>query len=249
MSIEHIIPESLGNTEHFLPAGIVCDNCNNYIAREIEKPFLDSIYIKEKRFFMEIKSKKQRFPLIDGIHLESGIKVQLDKNIDGISVGVSNEKDEQTWITEIMNSKSGSIIIPTNVLPDDYIISRFVAKIGIETLALRLLNVPGGIEEIIEKKELDELRDYIRKGSPNNRWPFYKRNIYSPEHKFQKDYLSYEVLHEWDILGLDNKEYYIVVIIFGDEYVLNLGGRELDGYKKWLIKNNNKCFLYTNKNA
>jgi hypothetical protein len=44
-------------------------------------------------------------------------------------------------------------------------------------------------------------------------------------------------------------EYYIVVIIFGDEYVLNLGGRELDDYKKWLVKNNNKCFLYTNKNA
>ena len=41
-SVEHIIPESLGNTAHTLPRCVVCDQCNGYFARKIEKPVLDS---------------------------------------------------------------------------------------------------------------------------------------------------------------------------------------------------------------
>ena len=36
LSGEHVIPESLGNTEHILKAGIVCDQCNNYIASKVK---------------------------------------------------------------------------------------------------------------------------------------------------------------------------------------------------------------------
>ena len=36
-SVEHILPESLGNEEHILPAGIVCDRCNNYFASSVEQ--------------------------------------------------------------------------------------------------------------------------------------------------------------------------------------------------------------------
>ena len=36
-SVEHIIPESLGNKSHVLPKGYVCDECNNYFARKVEK--------------------------------------------------------------------------------------------------------------------------------------------------------------------------------------------------------------------
>lgn len=40
-SIEHIVPESIGNKAFTLPCGYVCDKCNNYLAREVEKPFLE----------------------------------------------------------------------------------------------------------------------------------------------------------------------------------------------------------------
>ena len=36
-SIEHLIPESLGNKHHVLPTGYVCDECNHYFAIKIEK--------------------------------------------------------------------------------------------------------------------------------------------------------------------------------------------------------------------
>jgi len=38
-SVEHIIPETLGNADHVLPRGTVCDKCNNYFSRKIEKRF------------------------------------------------------------------------------------------------------------------------------------------------------------------------------------------------------------------
>jgi hypothetical protein len=37
-SIEHIIPESLGNMTQILPPGVVCDGCNNYFSRKVEGP-------------------------------------------------------------------------------------------------------------------------------------------------------------------------------------------------------------------
>jgi hypothetical protein len=79
-SIEHIIPESLGNTDHVLPVGIVCDSCNNYLAREVEKPFVDPLYLRERHLRAELRNKKNRIPAIDGIHLQSLTHVQLTKN-------------------------------------------------------------------------------------------------------------------------------------------------------------------------
>lgn len=40
-SVEHVIPESLGNKEYVLPRGMVCDKCNQYFAIKIEKPLLE----------------------------------------------------------------------------------------------------------------------------------------------------------------------------------------------------------------
>ena len=47
ISIEHVIPESLGNKEHVLPKGAVCDKCNNYFATKIEKELLENPLLEE----------------------------------------------------------------------------------------------------------------------------------------------------------------------------------------------------------
>ena len=72
-SIQHIIPESLGNKELILRPGVVCDECNQYFAVKIEKPLLEMKYFQNVRFRNNIKSKKERnipyktlFPHKDG---------------------------------------------------------------------------------------------------------------------------------------------------------------------------------------
>jgi len=63
-SVEHIIPESLGNKDIILNPGIVCDKCNNYLSREVEKPFLGHPSVRLLRSEKGLISKKGRHPLI-----------------------------------------------------------------------------------------------------------------------------------------------------------------------------------------
>jgi HNH endonuclease len=250
-SREHIIPESFGNKEHTLPPGVVCDKCNNYIARKVEKPLLDSLYFKEQRFKMSIPSKRNRIPTLSGIHLQSRTLIELMKRTDesGISIGVAQNQDELRWVRSVKEQQSGTLIIPIGSPPDEYTISRFIAKIGLESLASRLLEVEGGIDEIVDKPELDELRSYVRTGSPGRIWPYSCRSIYPPDFPFSDKGDTFEILHEYDILVTDSSEFYIVVALLGIEYALNLGGRELDGYYDWLQKHNDRSPLYTGKNT
>lgn len=250
-SVEHIVPESLGNIDHVLPAGIVCDKCNNYIAREIEKPLLDSRYFRERRFFAGVPNKKKRIPPMEGIHLQSRTPVQLVKMLDedGISIGVSPNADESGWVRSALQRELGTVIVPIGEQPGDYLVSRFLGKVGLEVLAHYLHDVPGGLEEIINQPELEELRRYVRFGNPEQVWPYSHRSIYPLDFQFIEKAEPYEVLHEFDILVTPTNEFYIVVAIFGEEYALNLGGPEIDGYEQWLKANNNKSPLYCGNNA
>lgn len=61
-SVEHIIPESLGNTNHILTFGLVCGACNNYFSIKIEKPILDSGMFRFLRMNKRIANKVGRSP-------------------------------------------------------------------------------------------------------------------------------------------------------------------------------------------
>ena len=250
-SAEHIIPESLGNADHVLPPGVVCDRCNNYIAREIEKPLLNSVYFKERRFDLGIPNKKKRIPRLDGVHLQSGVHIQLNKSIEEpqISVSAAANVDEMRFLDSFLNEKLGTLIFPVSVRPHNYIMSRFVAKVGLEVLAHRVLDMPGALDEITDKPELDELRRYVRMGNPGEIWPYSFRSIYPPSFVFHDDIEAYEVLHEFDLLMTTESEIYIVIAIFGDEYALNLGGPNIEGYQRWLLMNSCRSPLYGGKNA
>lgn len=250
-SREHIIPESLGNKEHMLPPGVVCDRCNNYIAREVEKPLLDSPYFKEQRFNMSVPSKRNKIPMINGIHLQSRTLIDIMKrpDEDGIGIGAALGQDDSRWIKSVKEQRHGTLIIPMASPPEGYIVSRFVAKVGLEALASRLIDSEDGLDEIVDKPELDELRSYVRVGTPGKVWPYSCRSIYPPDFLFADKGETFEVLHEYDILVTDSFELYIVVALFGVEYALNLGGREMDGYDEWLRHNDNRSPLYSGKNT
>lgn len=188
---------------------------------------------------------------MEGIHLQSRTLVQLLKKLDedGISIGAAPNVNESCWVRSLLQREAGTLIVPMGERPSDYLISRFLGKVGLEVLAHRVLDVPDGLEEIINQPELEELRRYVRFGNPKLAWPYSRRTIYSPDFQFADGTEPYEVLHEFDILVTPTNEYYIVVAIFGEEYALNLGGPEIDGYQHWLLENDNKSPLYCGKNA
>ncbi len=237
-SVEHIIPESLGNKVHILPKGIVCDECNNYFSIKIERPLLELPYFKNLRYRKEIKTKKGRLVPHKALimHPKGG---WVDMWIDEKGFIFRSEDSDKTSL--IANGQCKSLIIPTIADPksDNEFISRFLAKAALESLVYSKLNMVGWVDKIIEDKELDPIREYARFGKGSKFWKYNQRRIYTEEDRFSDPINHpepYEILHELDFLNLDGELYYVLVIM-GIEYVINIGGNEIAYYQEWLIEN------------
>lgn len=249
-SVEHILPESFGNTQHILPRGWVCDSCNNYFARKIEKPFLDSDYAKSIRFQMNIPNKRGKIPSITARLLEAKQSIEIFKdNIDNtlsISIDHLSEEKQNEVIKYLQTAKKGTFFSSIFSLPtNDRVLSRFIAKIGLEILAASCIDVPDSNVEITHHPTLDEIRKYVRYGEPIELlWPINIRPLYDVGNLFQDEKEVFQILNEWQILITPSFEYYAVICIFGIEYAINLGGSVIDGYIKWLKNHNNISPLY-----
>ncbi len=236
-SVEHIIPESLGNTQHILAKGIVCDRCNQYFARKLEKPILEYPYFEHLRHLGNIESKKGRIPSIKGIIGGEQVDIRKDK----FGNRILNLEDPKKF-EGIMSGKINMLIAPHFDDPpeQDKLISRFIAKVAIETLADRFYPHEGWNEEIVDKEELNELRHYARYGNKPPYWEYHQRRIYNDYDRFYNPDISdepYEVLHEVDLLYVDQKELFLVLVIMGIEYVMSYTNPSITGYRKWLIEN------------
>lgn len=247
-SKEHILPESLGNSLHTLPPRIVCDSCNNYFSREVEKPFLESEAIRSLRFAEALPSKRGRIPQLDAILTPIGSPAIVTRhNREPLVTDVLVPADALPKIAEI---RTGELIFAAPPgFPIGTIMSRFLAKCALEAMVWRLLSVPGGAEYLIDEKQLDPIRDHARKGYTPI-WPYHVRSLY-PSNKpwVEKSGRVVQVMHEFDVLATDWGEWFFVMAIFGREFAINYGGPEIDGYERWLRENGNASPLYTGKNT
>ncbi|HLO54200.1 MAG TPA: HNH endonuclease [Saprospiraceae bacterium] len=241
ISVEHIIPESLGNKSHILQKGIVCDSCNNYFAIKIEKLVLEKPYFKNVRYRNIIKTKKDRlvpdrtlFPHKDG----GWANVWLDNK------GIIFDSKDKNIINLIKEGKINKLVIPIVNQPEenDYEVSRFLAKVALEMLTDRIKNDEDWIEEIISNKQLDPIRNYARFGK-GELWKYHQRRIYGEETRFVDPIHHpepYEILHEMDILYTKDRVMYFILVVMGIEFAINLAHSETEYYEDWLQKNNGK---------
>ena len=243
-SIEHIIPESLGNKHHILWKGAVCDKCNNYFATKIEKELLEQPYFINMRFRNEIKTKKDRYVKNKVLVLDkkNGFINAFFQNTDcGMSICFENEINNKI--------KKGKIIMPNISEPEinNKIMSRFLVKCALEYL---LYNLGFDYHIFIQEKQFDSLRKYARYGE-GEFWQYTQRRIYSEGNYFTSSecYKPYEILHEMDLLVTDSEKIsdniicsyiYFVIVIMGIEYVISFVEPEINGYLEWLKLNNNK---------
>jgi hypothetical protein len=162
VSREHIIPESLGNTMHTLPPGVVCDACNNYFSRKVEKPFLESESVRALRFEQALVSKKGKIPRLTGIITPIEAKVTLTRFPSGPIIASVDTHEEALSILE--QSSGGHLIFPSPPgTPSGAVVSRFLAKIAVEAMAFRLLQQPEGLAYLADERQLDLIRDHARR--------------------------------------------------------------------------------------
>lgn len=270
-SIEHIIPESLGNTTSVLPKGVVCDKCNNYFARKVEQPFLESTEIKSLRFREAIPNKKGFVPPINGI-LNQEIPVKVYNPLPGVPLfscgGDMIFAIDSEYYDALKNIQTGNIYAPAFVdemIPESSaIISRFVAKIALESLAERFYKHEGGLDYLIDDSAFDPIRHYARVGGKAV-WPYHIRRIYNMDKQWADNAGAfYQVVHESDFLVIPADEHvdlcndnpvlvypYFVLALFGLEFVINIGDSGADSlsiYQSWLKEHDNISPLYNEKN-
>ncbi|PSB25828.1 HNH endonuclease [Stenomitos frigidus] len=245
-SVEHIIPESLGNTKQVLPRGVVCDKCNNYFARKVEKPFLDSSGITELRSFQFIPNKRGNIPFTVG-YMNGKHPVQVSPQGEGDVKAFIRVETEV--FNKIINEKNGFLIVPTGKLPEQAnLVSRFLAKVAVEVLAQRLLKTLGGLDHLIDEPDFDPIRNYARLGQPQE-WAYHTRTIYNVNDKcIDLSGKSHKVVYEYDLLFTPHQEGYLILALFGIELAINIGGPDVDGYIAWLTENNKASPLYIGKN-
>jgi hypothetical protein len=245
-SREHIIPESLGNTRHTLPPGVVCDQCNNYFSRAVEKPFLESDAVQLLRFHHKVPSKRGVIPPVRGTLLP-GFEAKCWKELN--DPFLAHVELEPAGIQHLFTSPESQIVFPFPNPPADIVVSRFLAKAGLEAMAARLINYPGWLEYLVPEPQLDLVRNHARRGTTRD-WPTSVRRIY-PAEASSSDELGRPVqtVHEYDILQTEVGEWYFVMATFGLELALNLGGPDIDGYLIWIKRHHGASPLYSGKNA
>jgi hypothetical protein len=250
--VEHVISESLGNTKHVLPRGVVCDRCNNYFARKIEAPILNSAFIKTLRGRNLLPNKRGRVPFGEGILVEPRLPVDIEFGSRyGTSVHLKDNKALPGLLRFLEASKQGTLVIPYALGVSGKIVARFLAKMALEAMALRLSRELGYQEFVASEKQFDGLRHFARIGDDFEKWPYSSRQIYNEEQLFSSldEISSYQIMHEWDFLHTNKLELYFVVAIFGTEFAINIGGPEISGFRSWLKENGNKSPLHTGKNT
>ena len=167
-SIEHIIPESLGNKHHFLPKGYVCDECNHYFAIKIENELLSQPYFVSMRFRNEILTKK-------GKHVKEKMMFQGTMKSAEVVLQTTDKGFELSFFDEDLFDyvKKGEVteIIAKYISEPEYpnkMMSRFLAKCAYEYF---LYNVGKEkydlcVQELLCKESdiLKALREYARYG-------------------------------------------------------------------------------------
>jgi hypothetical protein len=244
-SVEHIIPESFGSKRLVLPKGAVCDKCNNYFSRKVEGPVLSHQSMRNVRAWHQVPNKKGKFPSVKGKVGGSGldISMRLDKN-GKLDIQPENEKDRAKLDQELKKAHAGedfAYIFTIDIDPPQKEMSRFLAKMGLEALAYRFLNDESGIDLIIDEPHYDLIRNYARIGSNVKEWPYHRRIIFPI-----KTQMRHPKTGEWvqagfghDLLVTSRRETFFVFVLYGVEFVINLGGPSIKGYEEWLNLNNN----------
>lgn len=247
-SVEHIIPESLGNKSHILKGGIVCDKCNNYFSIKIEKVVLEQSYFKNLRHRNLIFTKKRKLPPQKAFLVYEEQQNNIDiisSHSDILHINVENKQLFKLISDGIINK----IYVPIINTPETHnlYLSKLLGKIAIEAFAEKIKNTENWNEEFINHEGFDELRNYVRFGK-GKYWPYKMRKVYEEESrdnikKKEDSETLLQTIHEYDFLYIENKYLYFICIIMGIEYTINVGDKSLEKYEEWLELNDYKSPL------
>lgn len=251
--MEHIIPESLGNKEHILPKGYVCDDCNHYFSVKIESQLLAQPYFVSMRFRNEILTKKGKRVKERMVFPPFPEPVEVVLQITDGVLDVSFDNEELFKQIKASNIKK---MIGLYIAEPEYpnnVMSRFIAKCAYEYFLYRVgeKNYDACIKDLLgaENDKLKNLREYARYGK-GEYWQYSQRRIASEGDLVynQEENIIYERLHQMTFFvkeyehlsnGCAQAEIYFVMDIAGIEYAICISDPNISGYQQWVCEHEN----------
>ena len=170
-TVEHIIPESLGNDSDVL-RGVVCDSCQNYFSHSVEKPALEQTPLAFWRVYLGIKTKKRKLPTVN-LNPPTKGKLPSSHPLADLSIGLTAHEDGSTSLdvdndayVKALNTGNQTdykmVLTPWHLS----ILGRFLSKVGLEYVAM------NNLENAFEP-QFDAVRQFARYGSTKFLWPIY----------------------------------------------------------------------------
>jgi hypothetical protein len=242
-SVEHIIPESLGNLEYILNRGYVCDQCNNYFAVKIEQPLLEMPYFKQFRHDLNISNKRERTPSKSGFIIDPDLsEVKFHKHkIKGKSVEL-----DQDVLKELASGRYKEIPAFTVVygIPAPNIhISRFLGKIGIEALAYSTQT--NGDDDFYYNQEcLNNIKRYVRRAEKNEMWNYGSRQLYKSDTRFKDSKGEMTIICGWEFITTETGRLFFQFLFMGAEFTIDMLSPDIDEMQKWDKETNKRSFVY-----
>lgn len=223
-TIEHIVPESLGNTDDILK-NAVCDKCQNYFGQNIENYILTKTPIGLWRTISGTLSKKGKKPSFNGMQTlkktgklddyhectDRGIVIHPYDNESIIEVEITDEITKEKILAG--EKKTYNIVLTPKML---IYIGRFLGKMALEYWYKQF-------NEDVFNTRFNDIRNYTRYGTIKKIWPIFnsrlERNLlnYNLTKKFEeeRDLYSYQLYEiEGNILYCFNigEERYSIII-------------------------------------
>ena len=241
VSVEHIIPESLGSKKVVLPKGFVCDKCNNYFSIKVESPILSHSSFQNIRAWYQVPNKKRKMPKVKGIIVGEDIDISMKLGKNGKLDIQPAKENERNKFNKELESFNNPIVFKLDINPPKKEMSRFLAKMGLEFLVFRFKNDKNMIDLITHSEHYDLIRNFARIGNNIKNWPYNIRRIFPIETKMEYPDKDNLVMFGfgYDLLLNQRKETYFIFLFYGVEFVINLGGPSIKGYEEWLEINNN----------
>lgn len=242
-SVEHIIPQSLGNNTAILPKGIVCDACNNYFARKVEGPLLNSDAYRMLRQELKIPNKLGK--LINNYTNRMLENFEIKQNTEGVYCICTPIETSRDDIPEVFDEYNKYVEdTDNNLITPNKHMSRLLSKMAVEYFVYRCGCSHDVCEYITNDEVFKPIRQYARFG---NREGLTVQEEYIRAIRFTRAIFFLMLAGRAIFFFMGRGEVYFVIAIHGIEYAINFGGPVIDGYLVWLKEHNGISPLYADK--
>lgn len=227
-SIEHIVPESLGNERYILKPNCLCGDCNNSFSK-FEAEAISKTILGFERARLGIKTKKGKPSIGEVQDIKFTAHDELKKNyitahgIKSEHIVGTNEKD-RTFQVKVPAFDNNAMAT-----------SKLILKIGFESIY-------QSKKCFIKEFDFNELKNYLLK-KDNKDWPFITSRV--PIHTFKsipsffEKYSLKRIECYLNYLHLDSKTILFQFKYGGAHFVLNLLNRNTDWAKEYFAKDKN----------